>query len=47
MGLHRQLACPVGELFMPEAAHLAVPLRGRQGGKEGQCPDPPGPGDRR
>jgi 4-carboxymuconolactone decarboxylase len=42
-GLEDQLARPVGEFLVPFAVLAAVPLRGRQGGQEGQRPDPPGP----
>ena len=45
-GLENQLARPVGEFLVPPAVLAAVPLGGRQGGQEGQRPDPPGPGDR-
>ena len=40
-GLEDQLARPVGEFLVPFAVLAAVPLRGRQGGQEGQRPDPP------
>src|SRR5215213_5886509 len=45
-GLEDQLARPVGQFLVPFAVLAAVPLGGRQGGQEGQRPDPPGPGDR-
>src|SRR3954470_4406178 len=45
-GLEDQLARPVGQFLVPFAVLAAVPLGGRQGGQEGQRPNPPGPGDR-